>query len=59
MSAIHCKVEINSLTVPESRKLRFVPNNNLETDDIAEEMCVIESVPFGELFNVTVMVLPR
>ncbi|MGX9727161.1 MAG: hypothetical protein ACTFAK_07535 [Candidatus Electronema sp. VV] len=38
MPAIHWKPEVNALTVPQSYKMRFVPNNDLGTDDIAAGM---------------------
>ena len=44
MPTIRCKVEANPLTVPESYKLRFIPNNNQGTDDIAAAMCAIAPI---------------
>jgi len=44
MSAIHCKIEPNLLTVPETYKIRFIPNNKLMTDDIAAEMCAVAPI---------------
>ena len=44
MPVIHCKIEENALTVPRSRRIRFVPNNNLGTDDIAAAMCKIAPI---------------
>ncbi|WP_446008321.1 hypothetical protein [Candidatus Electrothrix sp.] len=44
MPAIHCKIEPNLLTVPETYKIRFIPNNKLMTDDIAAEMCAVAPI---------------
>ena len=38
---IHWKTEVNALTVPQSYKIRFIPNNNLGTSDIAAGMGAI------------------
>ncbi|WP_417908648.1 hypothetical protein [Candidatus Electronema sp. PJ] len=39
--AIRCKLEVNALTVPQSYRIRFVPNNYLGTDEIAAGMTAI------------------
>lgn len=57
MPTVHCKVEVNALTVPESCKLRFIPNNNLGTDDIATEMCVIAPVLTPDVARVSISAL--
>ena len=44
MPVIHCKIEENALTVPRSYRIRFVPNNNVGTDDIAAAMCEIAPI---------------
>ncbi|MDU9048175.1 MAG: hypothetical protein Q3M30_04960 [Candidatus Electrothrix sp. Rat3] len=44
MLVVHCKIEENALTVPRSYRIRFVPNNNVGTDDIAQEMCEIAPI---------------
>lgn len=41
MPTIHWKPEVNALTIPQSYKIRFIPNNNLGTDDIAAGMVEI------------------
>jgi hypothetical protein len=41
MPAIHWKPEVNALTVPQSYRMRFVPNNHLGTDEIAAGMAAI------------------
>uniref|UniRef100_UPI0040563070 hypothetical protein n=1 Tax=Candidatus Electronema sp. TaxID=2698783 RepID=UPI0040563070 len=38
---IRCKIEANALTVPQSYKLRFIPNNHLGTDEVAAGMTAI------------------
>ena len=57
MPTVHCKVEVNALTVPESCKLRFIPNNNLDTDDIAAEMCAIAPVLTPDVARVSISAL--
>lgn len=57
MPTVRCKVEVNALTVPESCKLRFIPNNNLNTDDIAAEMCVIAPVLTPDVAQVSISAL--
>jgi hypothetical protein len=44
MPVIHWKPEVNALTVPQSYKMRFIPNNNLGTDDITAGMCEIAPI---------------
>ena len=44
MPVIHCKIEENALTVPRSYRIRFVPNNNVGTDEIAAAMCEIAPI---------------
>lgn len=41
MPAIHWKPEVNALTMPQSYRMRFVPNNHLGTDEIAAGMAAI------------------
>ena len=38
---IRCKIEVNALTVPQSYKLRFVPNSRLGMDEVAAGMTAI------------------
>lgn len=38
MPAIHWKPEVNALTVPQSYRMRFIPSDNLDTDDVAAGM---------------------
>ena len=57
MSAIHCKIEVNALTVPQSYKMRFVPNNDLGTDDIAAGMTEINPALTQELAKSSITAL--
>jgi hypothetical protein len=57
MPTVRCKVEVNALTVPESCKLRFIPNNNLNTEDIAAQMCVIAPVLTPDVAQVSISAL--
>ena len=41
MPSIHWKPEVNALTVPQSYRMRFIPNNDLGTDDVAAGMTEI------------------
>jgi hypothetical protein len=57
MPAIHWKLEVNTLTVPQSYKMRFVPNNNLGTDDIAAGMTEINPALTPELARASITAL--
>jgi hypothetical protein len=57
MPAIHWKPEVNALTVPQSYKMRFVPNSNLGTDDIAAGMTAINPALTPELAKASIAAL--
>jgi hypothetical protein len=57
MPAIHWKPEVNALTVPQSYKMRFVPNDNLGTDDIAAGMNAINPALTPELAKASIAAL--
>ena len=41
MPAIHWKSEVNALTVPQSYRMRFIPSDHLDTDDVAAGMAEV------------------
>lgn len=54
---IRCKLEVNALTVPQSYKIRFVPNSHLGSDEIAAGMAEINPALTPELAKSSISAL--
>ncbi len=57
MPAIHWKPEVNALTVPQSYRMRFIPSDHLDTDDIAEGMTEINPALTPDLAKASISAL--